>query len=205
MAETSSRGSDGASSAARDRACLRAAPTNCGPASDNAGSSAGRNSPRTYPRSRARVKSAVDCWTTAAQITSGRIFRCVSKTGSVWGDSITEKVIWCIARQFASKAQLGKLAPHDLRSTCARLCHVAGGELEQIQFLLGHVSVQTTQYRNRTLREERRVFRAGLSDNSPEGGLVRSRPSARRGRSRRCQKSGRLSSRDAYHDAMTNG
>jgi len=25
------------------------------------------------------------------------------------------------------------------------LCHVAGGELEQIQFLLGHVSVQTTE------------------------------------------------------------
>jgi hypothetical protein len=28
---------------------------------------------------------------------------------------------------------------------CARLCHGAGGELEQIQFLLGHVSVQTTE------------------------------------------------------------
>jgi integrase len=28
--------------------------------------------------------------------------------------------------------------------TCARLCHHAGGELEQIQFLLGNVSVQTT-------------------------------------------------------------
>ena len=26
-----------------------------------------------------------------------------------------------------------------------RLCHGAGGELEQIQFLLGHVSVQTTE------------------------------------------------------------
>jgi site-specific recombinase XerD len=25
------------------------------------------------------------------------------------------------------------------------LCHSAGGELEQIQFLLGHVSVQTTE------------------------------------------------------------
>jgi integrase len=37
-----------------------------------------------------------------------------------------------------------KLAPHDLRRTCARLCHASGGELEQIQFLLGHVSVQTT-------------------------------------------------------------
>jgi integrase len=37
------------------------------------------------------------------------------------------------------------LAPHDLRRTCARLCHESGGELEQIQFLLGHVSVQTTE------------------------------------------------------------
>lgn len=32
----------------------------------------------------------------------------------------------------------------DLRRTCARLCHLAGGELDQIQFLLGHVSIQTT-------------------------------------------------------------
>jgi len=28
---------------------------------------------------------------------------------------------------------------------CARLCHDSGGQLEQIQFLLGHVSVQTTE------------------------------------------------------------
>jgi site-specific recombinase XerD len=36
-----------------------------------------------------------------------------------------------------------------LRTTCAAhapvCCHEAGGELEQIQFLLGHVSVQTTE------------------------------------------------------------
>jgi integrase len=37
------------------------------------------------------------------------------------------------------------LAPHDLRRTCTRLCHLAGGELDQIQFLLGHVSIQTTE------------------------------------------------------------
>src|ERR1700733_10146439 len=36
-------------------------------------------------------------------------------------------------------------APHDVRRTCARLCHEAGGELEQIQFLLGHASVQPTE------------------------------------------------------------
>ena len=38
-----------------------------------------------------------------------------------------------------------ELAPHDLRRTCARLCHLSGGELDQIQFLLGHVSIQTTE------------------------------------------------------------
>jgi hypothetical protein len=36
-------------------------------------------------------------------------------------------------------------APHDLRRTSARLCHQAGGEPEQIQFLLGHVSIETTE------------------------------------------------------------
>ncbi len=58
---------------------------------------------------------------------------------------MTEKVAWHVVREFARKATIEKLAPHDLRRTCARLCHVAGGELEQIQFLLGHVSIQTTE------------------------------------------------------------
>jgi hypothetical protein len=44
-----------------------------------------------------------------------------------------------------SDAGLTKLAPHDLRRIALRLCRAAGGELEQIQFLLGHVSVQTTE------------------------------------------------------------
>jgi integrase len=45
----------------------------------------------------------------------------------------------------AHRAGIEKLAPHDLRRTCARLCYLAGGELDQIQFLLGHVSIQTTE------------------------------------------------------------
>jgi site-specific recombinase XerD len=45
----------------------------------------------------------------------------------------------------ALRAGIANLAPHDLRRSCARLCHLSGGELEQIQFLLGHVSVQTTE------------------------------------------------------------
>ncbi len=43
------------------------------------------------------------------------------------------------------KAGLERIAPHDLRRTCAKLCHSSGGEIEQIQFLLGHASVQTTE------------------------------------------------------------
>jgi site-specific recombinase XerD len=50
-----------------------------------------------------------------------------------------------MVREYASRANPEQLAPHDLRRTCARLCHEAGGELEQIQFLLGHISVQTTE------------------------------------------------------------
>ncbi len=49
-----------------------------------------------------------------------------------------------LAREMADTA-LGKLAPHDLRRTCAKLCRKAGGELEQIQLLLGHASIQTTE------------------------------------------------------------
>jgi site-specific recombinase XerD len=65
--------------------------------------------------------------------------------GSIWGRGITEKLVWRMVRECASKAKIERLAPHDLRRTCARLCHESGGELEQIQFLIGHVSVQTTE------------------------------------------------------------
>ena len=91
------------------------------------------------------VKQITDEWAVAAGVGSGRLFRCVSRSGTVWGESMTEKVVWHVIKEFAAKLGVPKLAPHDLRRSCARLCHTAGGELEQIQFLLGHVSVQTTE------------------------------------------------------------
>ena len=57
---------------------------------------------------------------------------------------MTPEVLWEVVREGASRAGIEKLVPHDLRRTCARLCHLAGGELDQIPFLLGHVSIQTT-------------------------------------------------------------
>jgi len=91
------------------------------------------------------VRNQIDDWLAAAAIDRGRLFRRVSKAGTIWGEGMTVKAIWHIVKEAASGAGVANLAPHDLRRTCARLCHASGGELEQIQFLLGHVSVQTTE------------------------------------------------------------
>jgi len=91
------------------------------------------------------VKQAVDVWIESAQIASGRVFRSINKAGKIWGDGMTPKVLWEVVKDAATRLGIEKLAPHDLRRTCARLCHLAGGELDQIQFLLGHVSIQTTE------------------------------------------------------------
>lgn len=91
------------------------------------------------------MKTAVDAWTAAAGITHGPIFLAINKTGRVWGDGMSPNVLRDVVRAAAARASIDKLAPHDLRRTCARLCHLAGGELDQIQFLLGHVSIQTTE------------------------------------------------------------
>jgi integrase len=50
-----------------------------------------------------------------------------------------------VVKKYARATGLQRFAPRDCRRTCAGLCHAAGGELEQIQFLLGHVSVETTE------------------------------------------------------------
>ena len=91
------------------------------------------------------VKGAVDRWMTAASVTTGRVFRAVSRHGTPWGIGISENVVWYVIRNCAKRLEFEHLAPHDLRRTCAKLCHVNGGELEQIQFLLGHASVLMTE------------------------------------------------------------
>ena len=91
------------------------------------------------------VKAALDQWIRAARVTEGRIFRAVARTGKVWGRGISQNVVWYVVKSCCERAGLEHIAPHDLRRTCAKLCHSSGGELEQIQFLLGHASVQTTE------------------------------------------------------------
>jgi integrase len=91
------------------------------------------------------VKIAVDDWLNAAGISTGAVFRAINKARRIAKSGFSPKVIWGVVKAGSAKIGLDRVAPHDLRRTCARLCHEAGGELEQIQFLLGHVSVQTTE------------------------------------------------------------
>ena len=91
------------------------------------------------------VKTALDEWIAQAGITQGRIFRAVGRAGKVWGNGVSQNVVWYVVKTCCERAGLQHIAPHDLRRTCAKLCHSSGGELEQIQFLLGHASVQTTE------------------------------------------------------------
>jgi site-specific recombinase XerD len=91
------------------------------------------------------VKVAIDAWTSAAGVVDGRIFRPVNRADRVSAERLGEKVVWQMLREYAESTGVPGIAPHDARRTCAKLCRAAGGELEQIQLLLGHASVQTTE------------------------------------------------------------
>jgi site-specific recombinase XerD len=99
---------------------------------------------RTIPMP-AWVKNAIDAWTSAAGVTEGNLFRPVRRGDQVCGQRMSEKVVWQLLQPYALAAGVPGIAPHDLRRSCAKMCRAAGGELEQIQLLLGHSSVQTTE------------------------------------------------------------
>lgn len=90
------------------------------------------------------AKRALDEWTSTADICSGLVFRRVLKNGRVLDQPLSPWAVWDVVVQSAAAAGIDHLGPHDLRRTCAKLCRKAGGELEQVQFLLGHAELTTT-------------------------------------------------------------
>lgn len=90
------------------------------------------------------VKAAVDKWTTAAEITEGKILQAMNRHGRIDHDSLSGQALHDLAAQYGDRISVA-IRPHDLRRTCAKLCRKHGGELEQIQLLLGHASIQTTE------------------------------------------------------------
>lgn len=86
--------------------------------------------------------SALSEWLSAAGITFGVLFRSLAR-GDM-GRSLTAQAVADIVSEY-STAIGHPVAPHDLRRTFAKLCHTAGGKIEQIQISLGHSSIQVTE------------------------------------------------------------
>ncbi len=93
----------------------------------------------------ASAKAAIDEWTRAAGITSGPVFRRLTKSGRVLpGKGLGVWAIWDVVVTSAKAIGIEGFGPHDARRSCAKLCRKKGGKLEQIQFMLGHESIETT-------------------------------------------------------------
>ncbi len=90
------------------------------------------------------VKHAINAWQAAAGIEDGPLLRSIAKGGKL-GKSLSDWAVWSVVEQSAKQIGIERFGAHDLRRTCAKLCRKGGGDLEQIKFLLGHSSIQTTE------------------------------------------------------------
>ena len=91
------------------------------------------------------VKQAINAWQTAAQVEDGHLLRALSKSGRIRGEQLSDWAVWSVVEASARELGIEHFGAHDLRRTCAKLCRKNGGDLEQIKFLLGHASIQTTE------------------------------------------------------------
>jgi integrase len=90
------------------------------------------------------VKHGINAWMTASEVEDGRLLRSITKGGKI-GKSLSDWAVWSVVEQSAKQIGIENFGAHDLRRTCAKLCRKSGGDLEQIKFLLGHSSIQTTE------------------------------------------------------------
>ena len=84
---------------------------------------------RTVPMS-SWAKDALDRWASTAQISTGAVLRRVDKAGRVGPGPLTPQVVFEAVVSYARQAGLGKITPHDLRRTFAKLAHLGRAPLE---------------------------------------------------------------------------
>jgi site-specific recombinase XerD len=90
------------------------------------------------------AKAAVDDWLSAAGFSAGPLLAAVNKGGRIARQGMTAQSLYAVVQGYGKR--LGaSLAPHDVRRTFAKLAHKGRAPLEQIQLVLGHASIQTTE------------------------------------------------------------
>jgi integrase len=71
-------------------------------------------------------KALIDRWLRASGVSEGLVFRRIWKNRTELSRGIAPDVVWTAVKRYAKRIGVDHLAPHDLRRTCARLCHGAG-------------------------------------------------------------------------------
>ena len=60
------------------------------------------------------VKTALDNWTRAANVTEGKVFRAVARKGKVWGRGLSQNVVWYVVKTCCERAGMEHIAPQRL-------------------------------------------------------------------------------------------
>jgi hypothetical protein len=91
------------------------------------------------------AKIAIDQWSAAAGIHTGRVFRLLNKAGRLTHASLSATCIWFVVRKYRARAGLPHLAPHDLRYSYASWRARAVRRWNRSNYSLGHASIRTTE------------------------------------------------------------
>ena len=67
------------------------------------------------------ARVAIDRWSRAARIHSGRVLRPINRGGRLTHVSLTDKCVWYILRKYTPTLGFANLAPHDLRRQYKRI------------------------------------------------------------------------------------
>jgi integrase/recombinase XerD len=87
------------------------------------------------------------------------------------GNRLTRQGFWLILKSYANQAEIADITPHTLRHTFATHALRRGVDLREVQQLLGHVSISTTQVYRRLANGQGGARTAAAAGTGPEGYL----------------------------------